>query len=188
MWLSAEGSYSTTPYAFFQSWINLPDADVVPWLKWFTFLSADEIDAIAQRHEATPHERHGQRELARHMTELFHGSDQLTRVEAAAQALFGGDLRSLDEATLREVFADVPHSDHDKTQLSGDGISLVELLPQTTLVKSKREAREHLSRGAISVNGGVCEAERNLTTKDLLPGSLIVLRRGKKHDHGTRWA
>ena len=189
IWLSARGEDHTTPFAFYQYWINLPDADVVRWLRWYTFLGADEIDEIARRHEQAPHQRHGQRELARHMTQLFHGPDHLERVEQAAQALFGaGDLRGLDEATLEEVFADVPHSAHDTGLLSGDGVSLIEMLPQTTLASSKRQAREHLSRGAIAVNGVAAEAERCLTKADLLPGAIIVLRRGKKHYHATRWS
>jgi tyrosyl-tRNA synthetase len=188
LWLSAEGRERSSPYAFYQYWINLPDADVVQWLRWYTFLGSEEIDEIAARHEATPQERHGQRALARHMCELFHGRATLERVEAAAETLFGsGDLRSLDAGTLQEVFADVPHTTHDKTLLAGEGVSLVEILPQTTLAQSKREAREHLGRGAIAVNGTAVEADHRLTTADLLPGAIIVLRRGKKHDHATRW-
>ena len=165
-----------------------PDADVVQWLRWFTLMDREQIDALAGQHEAEPHRRLAQTSLARHMTELVHGPDELKRVETATAALFGkGDLRELDEATLAEVFADVPHSTHDKAQLAGDGASLVEVLAETSLATSKRAAREQLGSGAISVNGVKCPADRRLTTADLLPGATILLRRGKKHWHATKW-
>ncbi len=188
VWLSADTSDATSPYAFYQYWINLPDADVVPWLKWFSLLGRDEIEALAQRHEAEPHKRPAHTALARHMTEMIHGPDEVKRVETASAALFGtGDLRGLDEPTLAEVFADVPHSTHDKTRLAGEGASLAELLAETTLASSKRDARQHLAGGAVSVNGVRCADDRRLTTEDLLPGATILLRRGKKSWHATRW-
>ncbi len=85
------------------------------------------------------------------------------------------------------MFADVPHSTHDRALLSGDGLSLVEVLPQTSLVSSKREARQLLGNGAISINGARAEPDTRLTTDHLLHGRLILLRKGKKHDHATEW-
>ena len=189
VWLSADTEDHTTPYAFYQYWINLPDADGVSWLKMFTLLERDEIDDLAGRHEAEPHKRLAQRSLARHMTEMVHGPGELQRVESATEALFGaGDVRELDEPTLAEVFADVPHTTHDKSLLSGESVSLVDVLSRTSLAGSKRAAREHLAGGAVSVNGVKCREDRRLGPDDLLPGGTILLRRGKKNWHATRWA
>jgi tyrosyl-tRNA synthetase len=188
VWMSSDTADRTSPWGFYQYWINLPDADVVPWLKWFTMLGREEIDDLARRHEAQPHLRLAQRELARSMTALVHGPPEVRRVELASEALFGqGDLRSLDGATLAEVFADVPHSQHDTALLGGEGAALVDVLAQTSLASSKRAAREDLANGAISVNGERVAADRRLRSADLLPGSIILLRRGRKHWHATRW-
>ncbi len=188
LWLSADTRDRTTPYPFYQYWINLPDADVVQWLKWYTLVSREEIDEIARQHEAEPQRRIAQRALARSMTALLHGQSELARVEAASEALFGGgDVRGLDEATLAEICDGLACSVHDKAQLEGDGISLVEVLPHTSLATSKREARQFLSSGAISVNGVGVEAAHTLTTADLMSGGTILLRRGKKHWHATKW-
>jgi tyrosyl-tRNA synthetase len=185
VWLTAD---RTSPYAFYQYWINVPDADAARFLRLFTLLEREEIEALEAAQREAPHERGAQRALARHLTERLHGAGERDRVEAASEALFGrGDLEALDADTLREVFADVPHSDHAPDTLAADGVSLVELLPTTTLAASKREARELLERGAISVNGRRVEGERRLTRRDLLSGGVILLRRGKKQWHATRW-
>lgn len=185
VWLTAD---RTSPYRFYQYWINVEDDDVVRFLKWFTFLPEEEIRNIASSHDAAPHERGAQRVLAENMTTLIHGEAELARVVAASGSLFGGgDVKELDAAMLTDVFADVPHSTHDKARLSG-GLSLVELLPETSLVKSKREAREFLGNGAVSVNGERVDVDRTLRAEDLLHGTTILLRRGKKNWHATKWA
>jgi len=184
VWLTAD---RTSPYAFYQYWINVADDDVVRFLKWFTMLNAEQIESIEKEHEQAPHKRAAQRALAQHMTAMIHGDEQLQRVESASEALFSGDVRSLDREMLNEVFADVPHSQHDKSALEGDGISLVEVLPSTSLTNSKREAREFLGNGAIAVNGERVDADRHVTTADLLHGETVLLRRGKKNWHATKW-
>lgn len=188
IWLSSDTRERTSPYAFYQYWINLPDADVIQWMKWYTLFNADEIADYARQHEAEPQARIAHRALARHMTDLVHGPSELDRVERASQALFSGDVRGLDATMLTEVFADVPHSSHLRKNLEGEGMSLVDLLPETTLAKSKREAREFLGSGAVAVNGEKAEPERRLRTSDLLHGRMILLRRGKKLWHATEWA
>lgn len=187
VWLSSDTRDATSPFAFYQYFINLPDADVVAWLKRFTMLSIDAIDSIAADHEKAPHERGAQKSLAAQMTEMVHGKTELDRVESATTALFTGDVRNLDERMLTEVFAEAPHTEHDKASLDGDGVALVDLLPQTSLASSKREAREFLSSGAINVNGEKAAADYCLKTRDLLHGKLILLRRGKKNWHATKW-
>ena len=184
IWLTAD---RTSPYAFYQYWINAADSEVGAFLRWFTLLGRDEIEAIEAAHRRTPAERLAQRALAAHMTERLHGAAERRRVEAASDALFGsGELAALDAATLAEVFADVPHSDHDPSALAA-GVPLVDLLPSTALATSKREAREFLGSGAIWVNGRRVPADHRLTERDLLSGGLILLRRGKKSWHATRW-
>ncbi|HEX6245453.1 MAG TPA: tyrosine--tRNA ligase, partial [Polyangiales bacterium] len=184
IWLSPE---RTSPYAFYQYWINVEDSDVGSLLNWFTFLSQAEIGEIMQAHLAAPHERGAQRALARDLTRSVHGQEELSAAEAATQALFTGDVRKLDARLLGEVFADVPHSEHGRAQLDGDGVSLLELLPETSLAQSKREARQFLESGAVLVNGDKVDLTRKLRSEDLLHGSAILLRRGKKHWHVTRW-
>jgi tyrosyl-tRNA synthetase len=178
----------TSPYAFYQYFVNVDDADVVMHLKLFTFLEREAIDALADQHAAAPERREAQRELARAITTTVHGQHEVARVEAASQALFGGDVRGLDARTLDEVFADVPHSQHAASALDGEGHSLVDLLPETTLASSKREARQFLSSGAVAVNGERVEPDYRLTRDDLLHGARILLRRGKRQWHATRWA
>jgi tyrosyl-tRNA synthetase len=188
VWMSSATADRTSPWAFYQYWINLPDADVVPWLKWFTMLGREEIEELSRKHEAQPNLRLAQKELSRHMTGLVHGNAELRRVELATEALFGaGDLRQLDGPTLAEVFADVPHTVHDKALLGGEGVALLDVLSQTSLASSKRAAREDLANGAISVNGQRVAADRRLRADDLLHGSIILLRRGRKNWHATRW-
>ena len=185
VWLTAD---RTSPYRFYQYWINVDDRDVVPFLKWFTLLDRAKIHEIAAAHDAAPERRGAQRALAGSMTELLHGSAELVRVEAASEALFKGDVRRLDDEMLAEVVADVPGSTHDRGRLGGEGMSLVELLPLTSLATSKRQARELLSGGAVSVNGERVVPDYALTTGDLLPHATILLRRGKKSWHATRWS
>jgi tyrosyl-tRNA synthetase len=184
IWLTPD---KTSTYAFYQFWINVEDADVGPFLRWFTFLPEEEILAVVDAHTAEPHKREAQRKLAREMTKLVHGESELQSAEQASQALFVGDIRSLNAQLLDEVFADVPHSEHSKTSLEGQGIALLELLVETTLVSSKREARQFLESGAVSVNGEKADLTRRLRSEDLLHGKAVLLKRGKKNWHLTRW-
>ncbi len=176
----------TSPYAFSQFWLNAADADAGRYLRLFTLMSKSEIEALEADHAKEPGERKAQRRLAREVTTLVHGKAEADAAEAAARALFSGEIAHVPAATLAEAFAEVPSSDHDKAIL-GAGIALAELLPLTSLCKSKREARELLQGGSLSVNGRKAGADDRLTVKDLLHGAIIALRRGKKTWHVTRW-
>lgn len=185
IWLSPD---RTSPYSFYQFWINASDDDVSRFLRTFTLLGREEIEDIETKHAAAPHERGAQQALANDVTAAIHGSDELTRVKAASGALFGkGDLRDLDAKMLGDVFADVPHSTHAKASLEGDGLALADVLTETTLAKSKREARDFLKNGAVAVNGQKVAADARLSTKDLLHGETILLKRGKKLWHASLW-
>ncbi len=184
VWLTAD---RTSPYAFYQYWINVPDDDVGHFARWFSVLPLEEIDALETAHREAPERREAQRALARHMTSRLHGEGECERAESAARVLFGeGEFRDLDAGLLRDMFADVPHSEHGAEALSA-GTPLLEVLCETTLASSKREAREFLRNQAISVNGEKVDVGRALGRDDLLPGGLILLRRGKKRWHATRW-
>jgi tyrosyl-tRNA synthetase len=185
VWLSAD---RTSPYAFYQFWINVEDSDVERYLRWFTFLGQEEVFAVAEAHAREPHKREAQRRLAREMTRLVHGEAELAAAEQATQALFEGDVRRLSERQLDDAFADVPTTEHPRASLEGEGTALLELLSQTSLATSKREARQFLESGAVQVNGQKAELHQKLITSDLLHGKAILLRRGKKNWHITRWS
>ncbi|MFG0283523.1 MAG: tyrosine--tRNA ligase, partial [Phycisphaerales bacterium JB039] len=184
IWLTA---HRTSPYAYYQFWLNAADADVGRYLRIFTFLRRDEIESLEQAHAANPGAREAQRTLAREATTLLHGKPATEHAESAARALFSGDVAHLDEATLRDVFAEVPSSDHDAGARAGEGRDLVTVLRDSGVATSNREARELLASGSISVNGRKVGPEDRLTAADLLHGSLIAIRRGKKTWRLTRW-
>jgi tyrosyl-tRNA synthetase len=185
VWLSPE---RTSPYAYYQFWLNAADADVERFLKVFTFIDVDEIAALMQRHAANPGAREAQRTLAQNATDILHGQSERQKAEQAAQALFAGDIMSLPIETLREALSAAPTTQHPRAQLEGEGLPLIDLLPQTSLCKSKTEARTFLTDGSISVNGTKATLADRLTPTNLLGNELIALRRGKKNWHVTRWS
>ncbi len=193
VWLTAkrgpgdDSACRTSPYAFYQFWLNAADADAEKLLRTFTFREKGEIAALLAKHAANPGERAPQRALARDMTDLLHGKAAREGAEAAATALFSGDIAALSADVLGEVLAAAPTSEHDKALLTGEGVAVLEVLA-TTLCKSKSEARQALTEGSISVNGKKAALADRLTGAHLLHGSVIALRRGKKNWHVARWA
>jgi tyrosyl-tRNA synthetase len=191
IWLShrrPSGEPGTSPYAYYQFWLNTADADVRRYLLTFTDIPVAEIEELVVRHAAAPHEREAQRRLAREATTLLHGAEAMQQAEAAARALFEGNVHDLDAATLEEVFALAPATEHARAELAGEGVLLVDVLAQTSLAKSKSEARKHLEAGAISVNGERVDGiGARLTESSLLHDTVALLRRGKKAWHVTRW-
>ncbi|MBX3357897.1 MAG: tyrosine--tRNA ligase [Phycisphaeraceae bacterium] len=184
VWLTPE---RTSPYAFYQFWLNAADTDVLRLINFYTFFSLEQIQGLAAKHAANPGARDAHRALASHMTALLHGQSEADKAESAAKALFSGDLRSIDPSMLAEALAAAPASTHDKSQLAGDGLALLDLLPQTTICQSKTEARRLLAEGSISVNGDKAAPDTHLTPASLLNNRLIALRRGKKAWHVTVW-
>lgn len=190
IWL---GAHRTSPYAFHQFWLNADDADVERFLKIFTLLSRPAIEEILAEHAADPGRRGAQRVLADQVTDLVHGSEARRRADEAGRALFSGDVADLDPATLAEVFAEVPSSTRDRALLeeaaagTGAGVELVGLLVDTGLASSRRQAREFLDAGSISVNGNRVGADHQLGVADLLHGDTMLLRRGRKQWHVTTW-
>ncbi|MDX6367224.1 MAG: tyrosyl-tRNA synthetase [Nocardioidaceae bacterium] len=182
VWLDPE---MMSPYAFYQFWINSDDADVVSLLKYFTFRSRDEIAELEQQVADKPSLRTAQRALADDVTTLVHGADETARVKAAAAALFGGgDLRSLDVATLEAALLEAPHVEIDR---QAELPTYVDLLAQTALVASKGAGRRTVAEGGAYINNvRIADAESRPGHDDLLPGGWLILRRGKRSLAGVK--
>ena len=169
----------TSPYAFFQFWLNTEDKDIINFLKVFSFKSHEEISALEKSHSENPGLRGAHRELARELTTLVHGADTTQRVENAAKALFGqGDLTELDEATLASALAELPRTTISKTQ---EIPSWVDLLAATGVVDSKSAARRVVKDGGAYLNNEKVVSEDYAPTKsEFLCGKYAVLRKGKR--------
>ncbi|OIV38914.1 tyrosine--tRNA ligase [Mangrovactinospora gilvigrisea] len=174
VWLDPE---MTTPYAFYQFWLNAADADVVNYLKVFSFRSREEIEDLARQTEERPQARAAQRALAEDLTTLLHGADQTAAVVNASKALFGqGDLAELDAATLAAALSELPRA------RAAAGTPLIDLFAETGLVASKSAARRTVREGgAYANNAKVEEEDAALTPELLLHGRWLVLRRGKRN-------
>ncbi len=173
VWLDAE---KTSPYEFYQFWINQSDEDVIKFLKYFTFLGKEEIDRLEQSKKEAPHLREAQKTLAEEVTKFIHGEDALNDAIRISQALFSGDLKSLSAKELKDGFKDVP-----QVTLSNNTTNIVEVLIETGISPSKRQAREDVNNGAIYING---ERQQDvnyaLAPEDKIDGEFTIIRRGKK--------
>jgi tyrosyl-tRNA synthetase len=177
VWLDPE---KTTPYEFYQFWINSADADVVKYLKFFTFLTREEIEALEASVQEEPHLRKAQKALAEEMTRLIHGEASLEQAIKITDALFSGDVKNLSAAEIKQGFKDVPTFEHT----SGEEIGLVDLLVSAGISPSKRQAREDVTNGAVSLNGEkVTEIDYVVSEKDQIEGQFTIIRRGKKKYH-----
>ena len=183
VWLTAA---RTSPYAYYQFWLNSSDDDAANWIKVFTFLDQETVESLIARHAENPGKRELQRTLAQEATKVLHGQDAMENAEAAGKALFSGEIGSLDQQTMLEVFASVPTTEHAKADLD-DGLDMVEMLKSTELASSNREARDFLKEGSVSINGEKIDGDTKITESRLLHGSFIAIRRGKKKWHMTLW-
>ncbi|MCG7243849.1 tyrosine--tRNA ligase [Corynebacterium sp. ACRPS] len=179
LWLDPQ---LTSPYSWYQYFINAGDAVVIDYLRWFTFLTQEEIAELARKVEEEPHKREAQRVLAREMTTLVHGEQATEAVELASQALFGkAELQDLDEATLSSAL--------QETEIAevGPAATILDLLVEAGLEKSKGAARRTVGEGGAYVNNQRIEdIEWSPNSNDLLHGSWLVLRKGKKRFAGAR--
>jgi tyrosyl-tRNA synthetase len=176
VWLDPE---MTSPYAFFQFWLNSEDKDVINFLKVFSFLSHDEINALEKSHNENPGLREAHRALARELTTLLHGAETTQRVEAAARALFGqGELGELDEATLASALAELPRATISKNE---EIPTWVDLIAAAGVVDSKSAARRIVKEGGAYLNNVKISGEDFAPSKsDFLCGKYAVLRKGKR--------
>ncbi len=181
LWLDPE---MTSPYAWYQYFVNTADADVIRYLRWFTFLSADELGELEVATAERPHERAAQRRLAQELTTLVHGEQATAAVEHASQALFGrGELSRLDEATLAAALRETSVA----TLEPGAPDGIVDLLVATGLSASKKEAKRTIAEGGVSVNNVKVDTDEWVAQPShFLHGSWLVLRRGKRNIAGVQ--
>lgn len=170
----------TSPYSFYQFWINAADADAARFLKIFTFVRLEEIDALAEEMAAAPQARGAQRRLAREVTAMVHGEDAVASAERITRALFDGSVGALSRADLEQLAQDGMDS-----TTAGDGpVGLLAALADSGLVRSRGEARKLVAARGVRVNGTVeTDVERQLDWSDALPGGFYLLCRGRKHWH-----
>ncbi|PWI21913.1 tyrosine--tRNA ligase [Kurthia zopfii] len=173
IWLDGE---KTSPYEFYQFWLNTADSDVVKYLKIFTFLSREEIEALEGKVETEAHLREAQKTLASEMTKMIHGEEGLEQALKITAALFSGDLKALSVEEMKVAFSGVP-----SVEVAKADSKIVELLVEAKISPSKRQAREDVTNGAISINGEkVQDLEYTIDAKDRLEDSFTIIRRGKK--------
>jgi tyrosyl-tRNA synthetase len=172
----------TSVYRFYQFWINTDDRDVIRYLKYFTFLSKDEIEALEKKHAENPGARASHIELALQVTTMIHGAKAATSASVASTVLFGGPVEKASEDFFNHLIGEVPTKEIEKSKLDGPGISLVELLVHAGLCSSKGQARKDIEGGGVYVNNiREAGATRAVTGNDLLFGKHLLLRKGKKN-------
>ncbi len=176
----------TSPYRFYQYWLNTTDADVITYLKLFTEIDDKELAAYTDAISTAPQERLGQKELASQLTTLVHGADECVRAQNAAKVLFGESFENLDSATLSDIFSDVPSTEISK-QDAASGIALQDLLTSSGLASSKGAARRLIEGGGVYVNNKRVEDFRQVVSIDqFVEEAVLVLRSGKKKFHLIR--
>jgi tyrosyl-tRNA synthetase len=183
IWLDAA---KTSPYRFYQFFVQSADADVMTYLKYFTFLPLAQISELGDSLTTQPEKRAAQYALAREVTRLVHGETELARAERASQALFGESIRELDEATLLDVMAEAPSTQKSRSAL--ESYAIVDALVDSGLCASKGAARRDIAAGGIYVNNDrVSDGNASLSTADLIAGGHVVLRKGRKNHHLLRF-
>ena len=179
VWLDRE---KTSPYAFYQYWINVADDDVLRCLAYLTEIDREEYNSLAEQTESDPGRKVAQKRLAEWMTEFVHGAPGLQSALAASKTLFGGAIEDMDDAMLNEIFADVPSEELSRDLLAGDGLWVVEAFQQAGLAKSGGEARRAIKDGGAYVNNQrVADMDQRLNENDLASETVMVLRKGKKN-------
>jgi tyrosyl-tRNA synthetase len=178
VWLDAN---LTSPFKFYQFWLNVDDKDAVSYLKYFTFFDASTIHELSASTAASPERREAQRALAREVTRLVHGHEHVERVERASMVLFDGDLHKLPIEDVLAVFADAPSTELPAQEFAGPGLPMVDLLARIQLTPSKSEARRLIQSGGVYVNNQrVTDLQTRLTSGEALGGRLFVVRKGQR--------
>ena len=178
VWLDPE---LTSPYRFYQYWINAADSEVIRYLKLFTFVGLDEIAEIERETKEAPEKRAAQKRLGEELTRMVHGDEGYDASLRASKIMFGGEITGVDEKTLCEIFADVPSSTLPKTRLD-EGLGIVDLLVECGATKGKGAGRRLIDQGGIYLNNiRVESSDRPVTAGDLIAGPSLVIRQGKKN-------
>ena len=172
----------TSPYKFYQFWLNTDDNDVIHYLKFFTFFDEETINGLEAETKEHPETRAAQKALAVEMTKMMHGETALENARQASQALFGGDIIGLSAEDIHDIFSEVPSFDMPAETFGGEGLNIVDVLTGTGFLKSKGEARRGIQEGGIYVNNRrVTDAAMNVSISDFIEGKYLILRRGKKN-------
>jgi len=182
VWLSAK---YTSPYKFYQFWLNTSDADAERYIKIFTMLSKEEIDSLVEAHQAEAHLRQLQNRLAEEVTTMVHGKDALENAIKASQILFGKsteeDLRGLDEETLLDVFSGVPQFEISAAQLATEPEIVNFLAEETSIFPSKGEARKMVQANGVSINKSKVGMDKKIGEADLIGGKFILAQKGRRN-------
>jgi tyrosyl-tRNA synthetase len=179
LWLDPR---KTSPYTFYQYWVNLADADVGRCLRYLTDLDREEIEAIEAEHAAAPERREAQKRLAAELIRLVHGGQALDSARRATNVLFGGEISQIDDAQLLEIFAEVPSRELPRAQLMDGGLAIVDALVGSGLAKGKGEARRSLVQGGVYLNNRRVEDPNARLGPEALAGeTVMVLRTGKRN-------
>jgi tyrosyl-tRNA synthetase len=182
IWLDAE---RTSPYKFYQYWLNTSDEDAEKYIKIFTFISKEEIETLLAEHKVAPHLRQLQKRLADELTVMVHSKEELENAITASGILFGNstsaDLKKLDESTFLDVFEGVPQAEISRQSIA-EGLDIIAALSsESNFLKSNSEARRALKENSISVNKEKVSEDYKITTADLINETFVLLQRGKKN-------
>ncbi len=179
VWLSPE---RTSPYQFYQYWINVDDADAGTCLRYLTELDSEEIESLDRSRAEEPHLRNSQRRLAEELTRLIHGDAGHSAALRATEVFFGAEIVHLDDRELAEIFADVPSKSLRRGRLENGGLPLVDALVESGLAKGKGDARRTIEQGGAYVNNRrFGDVDAKLTASDLAGETILVLRKGRKN-------
>jgi tyrosyl-tRNA synthetase len=174
----------TSPYRFYQFWLNTTDGDVLSYLKYFTWLSLDEINQLEEAMKAAPEKREAQKRLATELTRMLHGETELANAIKASEALFGGDISDLRADAVLDIFNDVPSSEIKRSDFTEEGVAVLDLFTQAKLVPSKGEGRRLIESGGVYLNNiRVTDVKRRAMAAELIDNQFFVLRKGQKQYH-----
>lgn len=174
----------TSPYEFYQFWINQSDADVIKFIKLFTFLDKEEIESLEESVRNEPHLRKAQKRLAEDITAFIHGDAALEEAQSITEALFNGDIKSLSVDQIKDAFKDVPSASY-----TDEDMNIVKVIVDTGISSSRRQAREDIKNGAIYINGErQQDVDYEMGEADKLDGEFTVIRRGKKKYHVVKYS
>ncbi|WP_298246079.1 tyrosine--tRNA ligase [uncultured Christiangramia sp.] len=187
IWLDKE---RTSPYKFYQYWLNTSDEDAEKYIKIFTFLSKEEIDSLIAEHKEAPHKRELQKELGKQVTTMVHSEEDYNNALAASEVLFGkstaADFRKLDEATFLDIFEGVPQADIAMPEIENGLDMIAALAAQTNFLKSNGEARRALKENSVAVNKEKVKEDYTITKDDLINNKYVILNKGKKNTYIIR--
>jgi tyrosyl-tRNA synthetase len=175
----------TSPFRFYQYWVNTADVDVIQFMKYFTLLGPDEVAEYEEAIQTAPERREAQIRLAEEVTRMVHGEESLARAQQATDVLFGGgEIAGLSAEELLDIFADVPSSTIAKESLSGEGMSIVDMVVKTGLETSKKRSRDLIKGGGLNLNNQRVESVDLIVGLDTaIEGQVLILRKGKKKYH-----